>query len=451
MAKTFETPKGTRDFLPEEMRVRSAVFDRLRRAFQLFGFEELDTPAFEYLEVLTLKAGPAAEREIYSFEDKGGRRLGLRFDLTSSTGRVMAAHPELKRPIYRYQIGKVWRYDRPAAGRYREFYQADADIIGSSSMDCEVDLLLLATTVLREFGLSDYSFVVNNRKILEAQVRKAGIAPEKKADALRALDKRDKIGLPGIRQEAVGYGIDVGQFDAFLGQLGLLEGQADLNGLGYLDHAAALLKDDEAGRTGVEELRYIMARAAGLGFADRVTIDPTLARGLDYYTGPIFEAKAHVERFGGKLSFAGGGRYDDLIELYGGMPQGAVGFSFGVERLIELLKEQAGDGLGAARPVLVAPLLFGNKRSEGLGSIGESAERLAQALRAQGIAARIGLAATAPGKHLQYAEAAALEWIIFVGEDEVQKGQYPLRQLSSRSEERLSLEGLIDKLRGLPR
>ena len=451
MAKTFETPKGTRDFLPEEMRVRSAVFDRLRRAFQLFGFEELDTPAFEYLEVLTLKAGPGAEREIYSFEDKGGRRLGLRFDLTSSTGRVIASHPELKRPIYRYQIGKVWRYDRPAAGRYREFYQADADILGSYSMDCEVDLLLLATGVLKEFGLSSYSFVLNNRKILEAQVRQAGIPPEKKADALRALDKRDKIGLDGIRKEAEGYSIPAAQFDAFLGQLGLLEGQGALSGLAYLDHATQVLVGDKDGLAGVEELRYIMERSAGLGFADRITIDPTLARGLDYYTGPIFEAKAHVERFGGTLSFAGGGRYDDLIGLYGGQPQGCVGFSFGVERLIELLREQAAGSLGASRPVLVAPLVFGGKRSEGTGPVGESAERVAQALRAHGIPARIGLGATAPGKHLQYAEATSLEWIVFVGEEEVKQGLYPLRQLSTRTEEKLSLDGIVQRLQPLVR
>ena len=191
--------------------------------------------------------------------------MGLRFDLTSSTGRVMAAHPELKRPIYRYQIGKVWRYDRPAAGRYREFYQADADIIGSSSMDCEVDLLLLATTVLAQFGLTDYSFVINNRKILEAQVRKAGIAPEKKADALRALDKRDKIGLPGIRQEALGYGIDAGQFDAFLGQLGSSKARPISAAWDIWITRRHCCTDDPAGRTGVEELRYIMARAAGWG------------------------------------------------------------------------------------------------------------------------------------------------------------------------------------------
>src|SRR5215471_13897766 len=188
MAKKYETPKGTRDYLPTDMRTRRAVFDRLRRYFELYGFEELDTPAFEYLEVLTLKSGPAAENEIYSFIDKGERKLGLRFDLTSSTGRVAASY-ELPRPFYRYQIGKVWRYDRPAAGRYREFYQADADIIGSYSSDCEVDLLLMATEVLKGFELPDYKLAINNRKILEAQVRAAGIPLEKKADALRALDK----------------------------------------------------------------------------------------------------------------------------------------------------------------------------------------------------------------------------------------------------------------------
>ena len=333
MAKTFETPKGTRDFLPEEMRVRSAVFDRLRRAFRLFGFDELDTPAFEYLEALTLKAGPAAEREIYSFVAKGERKLGLRFDLTSSTGRVAASHPELKRPIYRYQIGKVWRYDRPAAGRYREFYQADADIIGSYSMDCEVDLLLLATSVLREFGLTDYSFVINHRKILEAQLRRAGVPAEKKADALRALDKYDKIGRDATITEAEGYGIGRDAFIAFISQLGITEGSTPgqrVENLAYLDAAAQGLAGDAEGEKAVAELRHIVERATALGFAERLYVDPTLARGLDYYTGPIFEAKAKVEKFGTTLSFAGGGRYDDLIGLYGGQPQGAVGFSFGV-------------------------------------------------------------------------------------------------------------------------
>lgn len=438
MAKTFETPKGTRDFLPDEMRVRSAVFERLQRAFRLFGFDELDTPAFEYLEVLTLKAGPAAEREIYSFTDKGDRRLGLRFDLTSSTGRLAAAHPELKRPIYRYQIGKVWRYDRPAAGRYREFYQADADILGSYSMDCEVDLLLLATTVLREFGLTDYSFVLNHRKILEAQLRLAGIAPDKKADALRALDKYDKIGREPMIVEAENYGIGREPFTAFIAQLGLSgEGGRVADSLAYLEKTAASLHADPEGHKAVGELRYIVERAGELGFAERLHIDPTLARGLDYYTGPIFEAKARVEKFQTTLSFAGGGRYDDLIALYGGAPQGAVGFSFGVERLIDLLKEQAGGGAALKRPVLVAPV--GSGRSA-------DAEVLASRLRGAGVPARLSLGATAPGKHLQYAEACGIEWVVFVGEDEVKKGLYPLRQLATRTETKLTIDELVQHL-----
>lgn len=438
MAKTFETPKGTRDFLPEEMRIRTAVFERLRRAFRLFGFDELDTPAFEYLDVLTLKAGPAAEREIYSFEDKGGRKLGLRFDLTSSTGRFAASHAELKRPIYRYQIGKVWRYDRPAAGRYREFYQADADILGSYSMDCEVDLLLLATSVLREFGLTDYSFVINHRKILEAQLRRAGIVPEKKADALRALDKFDKIGRDAIIAEAENYGIAREAFEAFIAQLGLVtEGEPKRDNLAYLAATEALLAEDAEGKKAVTELRYIVERATELGFAERLVVDPTLARGLDYYTGPIFEAKARVEKFGTVLSFAGGGRYDDLIGLYGGVAQGAVGFSFGVERLIELLKEQVTDAVALQRPVLVAPVGAGRSAD---------AERVATTLRQAGIPARLSLGATAPGKHLQYAEATHTDWIIFVGESEVQEGRFPLKQLSTRTEVKLTAPELVARL-----
>jgi len=437
MGKAFETPKGTRDFLPEEMRVRNAVFSRLRRAFELFGFEELDTPAFEYLEVLTLKAGPAAEREIYSFEDKGGRKLGLRFDLTSSTGRVAAAHPELKRPVYRYQIGKVWRYDRPAAGRYREFYQADADILGSYLPDCEVDLLMLATTVLREFGLSDYRLVVNHRKLLEAQVRLAGIPAEKKADALRALDKFEKVGREGVLTEAAGYGIAAEPFTKFLESLGLFAQDSPLEPRAYLAELAARLGGDGEADAAIKTLSHIFDRATALGFAERLVLDPTLARGLDYYTGTIFEAKARVA--GTLLSFAGGGRYDDLIGLYGGMPQGAVGFSFGVERLISLLQEQQAAIAGLApRPVLVAPI--GN-------DMGGAAEQVAMALRQQGIAARLGLGATAPGKHLQYAEATHLDWVVFVGEDEVKQGRYSLRHLSSRSEQKLTADEIVTAIK----
>jgi histidyl-tRNA synthetase len=427
MAKTFQTPKGTRDFLPADMRTRRAVFDRLRRYFELYGFEELDTPVFEYLEVLTLKSGPGAEREIYAFDDKAGRRLGLRFDLTSSTGRMAASHPELPRPIHRYQIGKVWRYDNVQAGRYREFYQADADIIGSYSTDCEVDLLLMATEILKGFDLPDYKLVINNRKILEAQVRVTGIPPEKKADALRALDKLAKIGKDGVREEFVRYGLTVEQFEAFYGSLVV----------DTLDEAAARIASDPKGCEGVDELRQIFAKAERLGFAQHLKFDWSLARGLDYYTGPIFEVHAAAtENIGGAMgNFGGGGRYDDLVGLYGGQAQGAVGLSFGVERLIGLIEARGGAKDALTPPVLVAPLDDAQF---------EAAERLALALRRGGVATRL-LPATKRDKVFKYSTAAGLPRLILVGEAEVASGVYPLR-VQGGQEQRLDEATLIATL-----
>jgi histidyl-tRNA synthetase len=425
MAKKFETPKGTRDFLPDEMRTRRAVFDRLRRYFELYGFDELDTPVFEYLEVLTLKSGPAAENEIYSFTDKGDRKLGLRFELTSSTGRVAASHPELPRPLHRYQIGKVWRYDKPQAGRYREFYQADADIIGSYAMDCEVELLLMATEVLRGFDLPDYRLVVNNRKILEAQVRVSGIPVDKKADALRALDKLHKIGRDGVREEFIKYGLTAEQFEKFFATIVV----------DTLDDAAARVGGDEKGREGVAELQEIFSKAARLGFADRLSFDWSLARGLDYYTGPIFEAHAAVE--GAMGTFAAGGRYDDLIGLYGGPPQGAVGLSFGVERLMGLMAERGGLKEATARPLLIAAL--DAERAE-------TAERLALALRRAGVAVRF-MGVAKKDKAFKYSTAAGLLRLILVGEEEATSGVYPLRDGETRQERRLDEAGLIAALK----
>jgi histidyl-tRNA synthetase len=425
MAKTYETPKGTRDFLPAQMRVRRVVFDRLRKYFELYGFDELDTPAFEYLEVLTLKSGPGAENEIYAFDDKGGRRLGLRFDLTSSTGRMAASHQELPRPIYRYQIGKVWRYDRPAAGRYREFYQADADILGSYSTDCEVELLLMATEVLKGFDLPEYRLVINNRKILEAQVRVSGIPADKKADALRALDKLHKIGKDGVREEFVKYGLTVDQFEAFFATV-VVE---------TLEEAASKVSGDEMGAKGVAELQEIFAKAQKLGFADKLKFDWTLVRGLDYYTGPIFEAQAQSEA--GFGSFAGGGRYDDLIGLYGGQAQGAVGLSFGVERLIGLVEERGGKTAAGDKPVIVAALG---------GEFVEAAQRLALALRERGIKVRF-LGAQKKDKIFKYSTASELPRVILVGEEEAKSGVYPLRDGETRQEQRLDVEGLAAALR----
>lgn len=420
MAKTkYETPKGTRDYLPSEMRPRRHVFDKLRAAFERFGFEEIDTPAFEYLEVLTLKSGAQAEHEIYAFDDKGGRRLGLRFDLTSSTGRLVASHPELPRPIYRYQIGKVWRYDRPQAWRYREFYQADCDILGSYSLDCEVELMLLATSTLAAFGLHEYKIVVNNRKILDAQVRASGIPPEKKPDALRALDKLLKVGKDGMQEEFLRYGLTAEQFEAFYRTIVV----------DTLDEAAARVAGDEVGAQGIAELRELFEKAGRLGFGDKVAFDWTLVRGLDYYTGPIFELQAKIDE--AFLSFGGGGRYDDLVALYGGQPQGAVGFSFGAERLIGLLEQRGLGKEGGARAVLVAALD---------GQL-EAAQRLALQLRAAGVAVRVIPGLKDRGAVFKYSTATGLDRVILVGAEEAQRGVYGLRRTGA-TEQRGSAEEL---------
>lgn len=424
MPPKFQTPKGTRDVLPDEMRTRRAVFDRLRRFFELYGFDEIDTPSFEYLEVLTLKSGPAAVREIYDFKDKGDRHLGLRFDLTSSTGRMVASHPELPRPIHRYQIGKVWRYDNVQAGRYREFYQADADILGSYSTDNEVELLLMATEVLRGFDLPDYKLVVNNRKILDAQVRVSGIPLEKKPDALRALDKLQKIGKDGVRDEFVNYGLTVEHFEKFFATIVV----------DTLDQAAERVASDEKGRQGVDELREIFAKASRLGFADKLTFDWSLARGLDYYTGPIFEAHAAVE--GAMGTFAAGGRYDDLIGLYGGQAQGAVGLSFGVERLIGLMEARGGMKESAPRPLLIAALDAAQV---------DVAEKLSLALRRAGVPVRF-LGAQKKDKVFKYSTAAGLLKLVLVGEEEAKSGVYALRDGATRQEQKLDEAALIAAL-----
>jgi histidyl-tRNA synthetase len=314
----------------------------------------------------------------------------------------------------------VWRYDRPQAGRYREFYQADCDILGSYALDCEVELLLMATEVLASFGLSEYKLVINNRKILDAQVRASGIPPEKKPDALRALDKLLKVGKDGMKEEFLRYGLSDAQFDAFYGTIVV----------DTLDEAAHKIRGDEIGESGVRELRDIFDKAARLGFAEHLHFDWTLVRGLDYYTGPIFEAQAKTES--GFGSFGGGGRYDDLVGLYGGQPQGAVGLSFGAERLIGLLEERGLGQEGGTRAVLVAPL----------GGEVEAAQQLALTLRRGGVAARVVPGFKDRGAAFKYSTATGLDRVILVGPEEASGGVFGLRQAGG-TEQRGTAEELV--------
>jgi histidyl-tRNA synthetase len=277
----------------------------------------------------------------------------------------------------------------------------------------------MATEVLRGFDLPEYRLIINNRKILEAQVRVSGIPPEKKADALRGLDKLHKIGKDGVKGEFVKYGLTEKQFEDFFANV-VVE---------TLEDAAARISGDEKGREGVAELQEIFAKAEKLGFQQQLKFDWTLVRGLDYYTGPIFEAQAKSEA--GFGSFAGGGRYDDLIGLYGGQAQGAVGLSFGVERLIGLLEERGGKAAEGQKPILVAAL--GPE-------LVEAAQKLSLELRRHGINVRF-LGAQKKDKVFRYSTSSELPKLVLVGE-----GLPELRVAGSQSSERLDVEGLVKAL-----
>ncbi len=329
----YQTPKGTRDFLPEEMNLRRSVIDTLVSTYKLYGFQEWDGPAFEYLNTLVGKSGESIVNEIYAFKDKSNRDLGLRFELTTSLARIIASNPQIKKPLRLFNIGKVWRYEQPQAGRFREFLQADADIFGSASMLCEVELLTMAAMALKELQVSDSVILLNNRKVLEAQLRSVNVVDDYKVGALRSLDKLAKIGIEGVKREFESQNIPAEQFEKLMKQIGI-----DGDNQTKLSQISQFLANDKIGMEGIEELRQIIRLLDEYNLDMPIQIDFSLVRGLDYYTGPIYEIRSTDRKELG--SFAGGGRYDQLIQTLGGQATSAVGISFGIERLIEVIKKR---------------------------------------------------------------------------------------------------------------
>jgi histidyl-tRNA synthetase len=444
----FAPPKGTRDFLPAEMRVRNHVFSTLREVFEAFGYGELDTPAFENLELLTAKGGATISDEIYSFTDKGGRDLALRFEFTASLARVLASHAELPRPFKRFQIGKVWRYERPQAGRYREFFQADADIIGSHSLECEIELFSLIGTALKRFGLADYTLMVFDRRVLDGLMALAAIDAAKTTDAFRALDKLHKIGKDGVRAEFAERGLPPEGFDTLIGVLDRAEAQSgNAERLGsLLDAFAHANLDDPRGKLAtlaLTELGQIVAASeANPLLAGRLTIDPTLVRGLDYYTGAVFEAKAQTAA--GIGSFAGGGRYNGLVKLFGGADEPAVGFAFGVERLADVLKErQTLSGISSAPADVYVAVVAPEARS--------FARSVAASLRGHGLRVQVDLTEKGVGKQFQTAEKMGIPHVVPVGPDEAAIGTVdvlPVKTLATGEQRHLSVADLVALVNG---
>ena len=449
MSKLIQPPKGTRDFLPEEMVLRRKVMETIRGCFALYGFIEIDSPVFEYFELLSRKCGSEIEKEIYVFEDKAKRKLGLRFEFTSPLGRYYATNAEkLTKPFKRYIIGKVYRYENTQAGRYREFYQADADIIGSYSMNAENELLDLAVFTLEKLGMGNYEIVINNRKILDGIINAAGIGENKKDAALRALDKTAKIGEAGVIKEFKENGIGEENYRSFMRLIDLDAGLEDSKKLAVLKERISVDLKDESIKNktneGIEELSSIIedrrnAKAGKDSGFSIIKFDPLLVRGLGYYTGPIFEIKSKDVAIG---SFAAGGRYDNLVELYGVRPEGACGISFGVERIIDIITERDKDILKSLSSPIKLYIVYLSKNER------TSALKTANFFRIKGINTELSVSEVPNiGKEIKYADRKGIEYFAVIGEREAAEQKLTLKNLKTRKETAVSAEEAAEAIK----
>ena len=324
--------KGTRDFLPEQMIKRNYVIDIIKNIFEKFGFDPLETPAMELWETLSGKYGEEGDRLTYRFIDRGKREVGLRYDLTVPLSRVIALYPEISKPFKRYQIQPVWRADKPQKGRFREFYQCDIDIVGSTSMLADAEIISALYNVLIALKFKKFTIRINSRKILSGITEISGASLEKEAEVARSIDKFDKIGLKGVREELITRGIKSCGADKILQVLGIEGSNKD-----RLLKLTDLLKTSKTGLAGIKEIEDLLNYLKMLEVPEQqILFDLYLARGLDYYTGPIYETVVDEPRIG---SITGGGRYDNLIGLFSGQNQPATGSSIGLERIITVMDE----------------------------------------------------------------------------------------------------------------
>jgi len=424
-------PRGTRDFLPWDMIKRRFVVETIRSVFELYGYDEIETPAFELLDVLTAKCGPEVKEQIYAFKDKAGRDLGLRFDLTVPLARVVASHPDLPKPFKRYCISRVWRYEEPQSGRFREFWQADADIVGSAKMDADAEVIAVAISCLKRLGMRNFKVRLNNRKVLESIVASADVEREMWLSVFRAIDKLDKVGQEGVKRELKRLGLTDDQISTIMMQI---------SKYGSLDAVEREVSHvlTERGKEGFDELAEIISNLELYNCSEYVVVDLSLARGLDYYTGPIFEVSAETNVNVG--SVAGGGRYDNLIELLGGPPTPATGISLGIDRLVEVLSEA--NMLPMARTLTQAFVAYTNP------SLKKEATAVAEKLRSEGIRVEVDVMGRKLDRQLKYADAKGIPYVVILGPQEVEKGVYRVKDMGARKERLVNLQELVELLKG---
>lgn len=413
---TFQTPRGTRDFLPEEMIKREYVINKIREVFEKWGFDPIDTPAFEEWALLAAKGGGGEEvkKEIYYFKDKSDRELGLRFEFTASLARVIANNPNIPKPFRRYQMGPVWRYDRPGAGRFREFWQCDIDIVGAPVGEADATCIAVACSALKNLGFNEFTIKLSNRKILQAFLTKIGIDDEKIPDVLRSIDKLEKIGDELVAKELN---------EKKIGKENIRQILNFIKTKTLADASKIMGKDNE----GIKELESVIEFIEAFGISDYIKFDASLVRGLDYYTGTVFEITS--DKY--KSSIAGGGRYDGMIELFGGKPTPAVGIALGVERIIELLTENKMIDVPKTKTkIYIAPVTD---------SVLREAIRLCKELISIGVSSEFDLMRRSLSKELDYANSKGIPFLIVLGEKEISAGKIKIRDMKTGNEKEFAL------------
>lgn len=452
MAQKPSIPKGTRDFSPLEMAKRNYIFNTIRDVYALYGYRQIETPAMENLSTLMGKYGEEGDKLLFKILNSGdfvakttdeellGRnsiRLtnkfcekGLRYDLTVPFARYVVQHrEELQLPFKRYQIQPVWRADRPQKGRYREFYQCDADVVGSDSLLNEVELVQIIDEVFSRFGIR-VCIKINNRKILAGIAEIIG-APDKIVDITVAIDKLDKIGLDNVNAELLAGGLSQESVEKLQPILTLSGSNEE-----KLESIAHVLADSETGLKGVEEVKFVLGEVADGRPRNEVELDLTLARGLNYYTGCIFEVKALDVQIG---SITGGGRYDNLTGIFGMPGLSGVGISFGADRIYDVLNQlelYPKDAVGGCRILFIN---FGLREAK-------QCIAYARKLRTEGISAEVYPDSVKMKKQMSYANAHGVPYVALVGENEIKEGKLMLKDMVSGNQQLVSIEEVVELL-----
>ena len=447
-------PKGTRDFSPLEMSKRNYIFETIRQVFALYGFKQIETPAMETLQTLLGKYGEEGDKLLFKVLNSGDYlskierdelltsdslhlasklcEKGLRYDLTVPFARYVVMHRDgLQLPFKRYQIQPVWRADRPQKGRYREFYQCDADIVGSDSLLNEVELVQIMDTVFKRFGIR-VQIKINNRKILSGIAEYINEA-DKIVDIPVAIDKLDKIGLDNVNAELASAGISQDAIDKLQPIISLSGSNME-----KLDVIAGVLKDSEIGLKGIDELRYIFGVLEKLELENEVQLDLTLARGLNYYTGAIFEVKALDVQIG---SITGGGRYDNLTGIFGMPGLSGVGFSFGADRIFDVLNALNLYPENAMKGTQLLFINFGENETSYCMPIASKA-------RSFGITTEIYPDAVKMKKQMAYANSNNINYVALAGENEIKENKVTLKNMATGEQKLVTADELISIIIG---